>query len=77
MTNRLLARTGEIVTDNAVNGPPRIQVRNDEPGGETGGEGDTWANGAFHKALIYDFQISQTVTVMEETVTGGKYGFNN
>jgi protein SHQ1 len=81
MMNRLLARTGEIVTDTGVKGPPRIQVLNDEPtdepGGETGGEGDTWRNGAFDEALMYDFQISQTVAAMEETVIGGKYGFNN
>ena len=67
MTNRLLARTGEVLDDrNNVKGPPRIQLVEPIPS-----EVDP-----FDEAIQFDFQIPQTV---EEPVDlkGAKYGFNN
>jgi protein SHQ1 len=72
LTNRLLARTGEIVDDRGqVKGPPRIQVMDTIP------SGDPWTNGAFDEALLFDFQLPQTLPDINETVSGSKYGFNN
>jgi hypothetical protein len=68
MTNRLLARTGEIVQDNGqVKGHPKIEVMDSDP----------WTEGAFDDALLYDFQFPQTVLETNEPMEGGKYGFNN
>lgn len=72
LTNRLLARTGEIVDDKGqVKGPPRIQVMDTLP------SDDPWTNNAFDEALLFDFQIPQTLLDTYETATGSKYGFNN
>lgn len=76
MTNRLLARTGEIVGDkDLVKGPPRIQVMDDCPSDQ--GESDPWSEGAFDEALLFDFQIPQSMPMEAKRISGSKYGFNN
>jgi protein SHQ1 len=79
LTNRLLARTGEVVDDKGtVKGPPRIQVMDDSPSMEDNiGTGDPWADGAYDDALMFDFQISQTLPETVEIATGASYGFNH
>lgn len=75
LTNRLLARTGEVVTNNntvGASGPPKIQVLSSvEASMDEGGY-------PFDEALEYDFQIPQIIPSEEATVMkGSKYGFNN
>jgi protein SHQ1 len=71
ITNRLLARTGEIVDDTGhVKGPPRIQVINNSSHGP-------WKEGDFDEALSFDFQIPQSIPETTETTKGATYGFNN
>jgi protein SHQ1 len=82
LTNRLLARTGEIVTDNNksndntnnLTGPPKIQVLSSVEDRDDN-------NHPFDEALEYDFQIPQTIpsTDVETTSnsTANGYGFNN
>jgi len=74
LTNRLLARKGEVVDDKEkIQGPPIIQVLDDKPS-----EGDDpWETGAFDDALEFDFQIPQSLPQEPEAVTGATYGFNN
>ena len=70
LTNRLLARTGEVVdtTDSATRkGPPRIQVMQLT---------DPLDEEDLEAALKYDFEVPQVPTE-EEALTGGKYGFNS
>ena len=61
MTNRLLARTGEVVKENEVNRPPKIGLLG------------SWTE---NEAIEYDFQIPQELQE-DPPATGGKYGFNN
>jgi hypothetical protein len=52
LTNRLLARTGEIVDDKkTVKGPPRIQIMDDTPSlDDTAESGNPWADGKYDDA---------------------------
>lgn len=69
MTNRLLARTGEVVDPTApLKGPPRIQVMDST---------DPLDDETLESALKYDFQVPQSVCEDEPALEGGKYGFNN
>jgi protein SHQ1 len=74
MTNRLLARTGEIVVDASSvpkGGPPKIQLLSSL---------DLFDDDEdLEQALKYDFKIPQQSVQEEEQVSaqGGKYGFNN
>jgi protein SHQ1 len=68
LTNRLLARTGEVAdtTASTQKGPPRIQVMQST---------DPLDDEDLEAALKYDFEIPQ-IPIEEEILTGGKYGFN-
>jgi protein SHQ1 len=69
LTNRLLARTGEVVntTDSSTQkGPPRIQVMQST---------DPLDDEDLEAALKYDFEVPQ-IPIEDEVLTGGKYGFN-
>jgi len=74
LTNRLLARKGEVVDEKGkAQGPPGIQVLDDKPSDDD----DPWEAGAFDEALEFDFQIPQSLPQEPEATTGAKYGFNN
>lgn len=68
LTNRLLARTGEVVdtTASSQGGPPRIQVMQTT---------DPLDDEDLEALLKYDFEVPQ-IPIEEQVLTGGKYGFN-
>lgn len=71
LTNRLLARTGEVVdptSPSAPKGPPRIQVMDSS---------DPHNDEDLDEALKYDFEVPQSLPHDEPMLQGGMYGFNN
>jgi len=84
LTNRLLARTGEVVSEKGK-GPPKIQVMSCLPSSEDTVPKDSapdeavneYDRGVYDEALEFDFQLPQTLPEEEGKSSIAKYGFNN